>query len=127
MEQYRIDPTEGMEFGLYTLGDHILNPLDGKRLSAQERIKQIIEMAKLAEQAGLDVFSVGESHQKYFVSQAHTVILSAIAQATEKIKLASSATVLSVLDPVRVYERSEEHTSELQSRGHLVCRLLLEK
>src|SRR5690625_5604049 len=26
-----------------------------------------------------------------------------------------------------VKERSEEHTSELQSRGHLVCRLLLEK
>src|SRR5215208_7549819 len=28
---------------------------------------------------------------------------------------------------VDVDERSEEHTSELQSRGHLVCRLLLEK
>src|SRR5437870_7887454 len=27
----------------------------------------------------------------------------------------------------QVEERSEEHTSELQSRGHLVCRLLLEK
>src|SRR5690625_5381190 len=26
-----------------------------------------------------------------------------------------------------VHGRSEEHTSELQSRGHLVCRLLLEK
>src|SRR5439155_25977858 len=26
-----------------------------------------------------------------------------------------------------VFQRSEEHTSELQSRGHLVCRLLLEK
>src|SRR5439155_9191181 len=26
-----------------------------------------------------------------------------------------------------VEDRSEEHTSELQSRGHLVCRLLLEK
>src|SRR5215510_15328697 len=25
------------------------------------------------------------------------------------------------------WSRSEEHTSELQSRGHLVCRLLLEK
>src|SRR5437660_7447742 len=25
------------------------------------------------------------------------------------------------------FNRSEEHTSELQSRGHLVCRLLLEK
>src|SRR5690625_6939814 len=36
--------------------------------------------------------------------------------------------------PVNIYRiiinlllRSEEHTSELQSRGHLVCRLLLEK
>src|SRR2546422_3227742 len=28
---------------------------------------------------------------------------------------------------VRVDQRSEEHTSELQSRLHLVCRLLLEK
>src|SRR5690625_6233508 len=28
---------------------------------------------------------------------------------------------------VAQYPRSEEHTSELQSRGHLVCRLLLEK
>src|SRR5207253_3563745 len=27
----------------------------------------------------------------------------------------------------RAWRRSEEHTSELQSRGHLVCRLLLEK
>src|SRR5690625_6289272 len=27
----------------------------------------------------------------------------------------------------RAQQRSEEHTSELQSRGHLVCRLLLEK
>src|SRR5690625_5918717 len=29
--------------------------------------------------------------------------------------------------PGRSAARSEEHTSELQSRGHLVCRLLLEK
>src|SRR5690625_6491438 len=28
--------------------------------------------------------------------------------------------------PAKIF-RSEEHTSELQSRGHLVCRLLLEK
>src|SRR5439155_16174856 len=28
---------------------------------------------------------------------------------------------------IRIKSRSEEHTSELQSRGHLVCRLLLEK
>src|SRR5690625_5526292 len=32
-------------------------------------------------------------------------------------------------EPLRLNygERSEEHTSELQSRGHIVCRLLLEK
>src|SRR3712207_9010698 len=30
-------------------------------------------------------------------------------------------------DPVTGYPRSEEHTSELQSRQYLVCRLLLEK
>src|SRR5690625_6838480 len=29
--------------------------------------------------------------------------------------------------PTLLLMRSEEHTSELQSRGHLVCRLLLEK
>src|SRR2546429_6569672 len=29
--------------------------------------------------------------------------------------------------PIRPARRSEEHTSELQSRLHLVCRLLLEK
>src|SRR5437660_12751113 len=31
------------------------------------------------------------------------------------------------LERARRGVRSEEHTSELQSRGHLVCRLLLEK
>src|SRR5690625_6439721 len=36
----------------------------------------------------------------------------------QQVRIDSMAVVLS---------RSEEHTSELQSRGHLVCRLLLEK
>src|SRR3712207_8727991 len=36
-------------------------------------------------------------------------------------------TRLPVLDPGRGRTRSEEHTSELQSRQYLVCRLLLEK
>src|SRR5258708_40063402 len=30
-------------------------------------------------------------------------------------------------DPLAIHSRSEEHTSELQSPDHLVCRLLLEK
>ncbi|WP_192985995.1 LLM class flavin-dependent oxidoreductase [Carnobacterium mobile] len=115
MEKYRINQSNGMEFGLYSLGDHIMNPLTGNRISAQERIQQLIEMSQLAEQAGIDVFSVGESHQTYFASQAHSVILSAIAQATKTIKLSSSATVLSVLDPVRVYE--DFATIDLISNG----------
>src|SRR5690625_6077200 len=42
----------------------------------------------------------------------------------------SSSTVKTLIVRNRdrlLIERSEEHTSELQSRGHLVCRLLLEK
>ena len=104
MEKYRIDKNKEIEFGLYSIGDHLLNPLTGSRISAEQRIHELIETSKLAEEAGLDVFAVGESHQIHFTTQAHTVILGAIAQATKNIKIASSATVLSVSDPVRVYE-----------------------
>src|SRR5690625_5800603 len=49
---------------------------------------------------------------------------------TEKQTLASwtvMETIIGVTGVTVVLLRSEEHTSELQSRGHLVCRLLLEK
>ncbi|QED49409.1 LLM class flavin-dependent oxidoreductase [Cytobacillus dafuensis] len=115
MEQYRIDPNKGLEFGLYSIGDHILNPFTGSRISAEQRIHELIEASKLADEAGLDVFAVGESHQTHFTTQAHTVILGAIAQATKNIKIASSATVLSTSDPVRVYE--DFATLDLISRG----------
>src|SRR5690554_7021609 len=36
-------------------------------------------------------------------------------------------TIFLLTSVVRMFWRSEEHTSELQSRPHLVCRLLLEK
>src|SRR5690625_5710671 len=39
----------------------------------------------------------------------------------EKLEIGEIATVYSL------WQRSEEHTSELQSRGHLVCRLLHDK
>ncbi len=117
MEKYRINPDNGLEFGIYTLGDHIANPHTGERISAQQRIKEIIEYAKLAEEAGIDFFSVGESHQEYFTTQAHTVVLAAIAQATKKIKLSSSATIISTLDPVRVYE--DFATLDLISDGRI--------
>ncbi|MBE7120939.1 LLM class flavin-dependent oxidoreductase [Bacillus cereus] len=115
MEKYRIDTSKGIEFGLYSIGDHILNPHNGSKISAEKRIHELIETAKLSDEAGIDVFAVGESHQAHFTTQAHTVILGAIAQATKNIKIASSATVLSTSDPVRVYE--DFATIDLISNG----------
>lgn len=103
-ENYRIDTSKGMEIGLYTLADHVADPKTGRRLSNQERINEIVEAAKFADQAGLDVFGVGESHQEYFTGQANQVILGAIAAQTKNIKLTSAVSVLSTNDPVRVYE-----------------------
>ncbi|MBV6682693.1 LLM class flavin-dependent oxidoreductase [Rossellomorea marisflavi] len=104
-----------MEIGLYSIGEHLRNPMNGDYISAQQRIRELIETAAYADEAGLDVFAVGESHQRLFTTQAHTVILGAIAQATKNIKIASSATVLSTSDPVRVYE--DFATIDLISNG----------
>src|SRR5690554_7571682 len=42
-------------------------------------------------------------------------------------KLTLFLTLSFITEPSAPVSRSEEHTSELQSRPHLVCRLLLEK
>lgn len=112
---YRIDDSKGLEFGLYTLGDHLANPHTGKRISAKQRLQEIIEMSTLAEEAGIDMISVGESHQDSFTTQAHSVVLAAIAQATKKIKVSSSSTIISTSDPVRVFE--DFATIDLISNG----------
>jgi len=94
----------GIEIGFYSVGDHAMNPHTGHKISVRQRILELIGASRLAEEAGLDVFAIGERHQDHTATQAHTVILGAIAQATRRIKIASSATVLSVHDPVRVFE-----------------------
>lgn len=103
------------EMGVYTLGDYTSDPKTGHKISEQERIHQIIEAGKLADELGFDVFAVGESHQEHFVSQAHAVILGAIAASTRNIKISSSATIISTSDPVRVYENFS--TIDLISNG----------
>jgi len=107
----------GIEFGVYSIGDHLPNPETGETLSARQRIEEIIELAKLAEKLGFDTFQLGESHQEYFVAQAHLIILSAIARETKKIKLSSAVTTISVLDPVRVFE--DAATIDLLSNGRM--------
>ena len=105
----------GIEFGIYTLGDHLPNPQTDKLIPASQRIEEIIELAKFAEDLGFDIFQVGESHQEHFISQAHFIILAAIARETKNIKLSSAVTTISVLDPVRVFE--DAATIDLLSNG----------
>lgn len=104
MAKLKMNENTPLEFGLYSLGDHLLNPHKGEKVSSEKRIQELIEASQLAEQAGINVFGVGESHQEHFTTQAHTVILGAIAQATNTIKISSSSSIISAADPVRVFE-----------------------
>ncbi len=104
MAKLEMNKNTPLEFGLYSLGDHLLNPFKGEKVSYEQRINEIIEASKLADETGIDVFAVGESHQEHFTTQAHTVVLGAIAQATKHIKVSSSSTIISATDPVRVFE-----------------------
>src|SRR5690625_3445257 len=58
------------------------------------------------------------------INSLHVVSPPAVAPSSPQ---AASAIVDKTAAPAKADKRSEEHTSELQSRGHLVCRLLLEK
>ena len=69
MEDYRINKENGLEFGLYSLGDHMPNALTGKRVSAKERIDQIVAEAKLAEE-GIDVSVVSMPSMELFEKQS---------------------------------------------------------
>ena len=46
-----------MQFGIFTVGDITTDPATGKPPSEHQRIKNTVEMAVLAEQAGLDFFA----------------------------------------------------------------------
>src|SRR6266508_2226276 len=61
--------------------------------------------------------------QKIFHSERPSVLAACSSRRSTDSIPAWAALTSSAMEPTR----SEEHTSELQSRGHLVCRLLLEK
>lgn len=105
----------GFEIGIYTLGDIGPDPFTGKTVSPKQRMDEIINAAKLADEAGLDIFGVGEHHRLDYAVSSPAVVLSAIAHATKHIKLTSATSVLSKLDPVRLYE--EFATLDLISSG----------
>ena len=92
-----------MEIGLFTFGEVTRTP-SGASVSPAVRLREFIDLARLADEAGLDVFGVGEHHRRDFAISSPAVVLAAIAEATSRIRLTSTVTVLSTSDPVRVYE-----------------------
>lgn len=93
-----------LEFGLDTFGD-MQNDDAGKRISAGQTIRNVVEQAVFADSLGLDHFSIGEHHRDDFAVSAPDTVLAGIATKTSRIKLGTGVTVLSSEDPVRVYQR----------------------
>jgi len=91
-----------MELGLSTFADL------SSGVSPQQRLRDLLEEAELADQLGLDLFAVGEHHRPDFAVSAPAVALAAIAARTERIRLSSAVTVLSSDDPVRVFQEFAE-------------------
>ncbi|WP_256865389.1 LLM class flavin-dependent oxidoreductase [Paenibacillus sp. 32352] len=69
-----------------------------------ERLRQAMEEIQLADQAGLDVYAIGEHHRMDYTSSSPAIILASAAATTNHIRLSSAVTVLSSSDPVRVYQ-----------------------
>jgi len=90
--------------GLDTFGDVTLSAA-GTLHTQAHTLRDVVEEAVLADQVGLDAFSVGEHHRRDFAISAPEVVLAAIAARTSRILLGSAVTVLSTDDPVRVYQR----------------------
>src|SRR3954463_9647280 len=77
-------------------------------VTPQQRLRDLVEEAELADELGLDVFGIGEHHRRDFLVSAPAVVLAALAMRTETIRLSSAVTVLSSDDPVRVFEEFAE-------------------
>ena len=92
-----------MEFGIYTFGDLAAGASDPTR--AQQRVNEIIAAARIADEAGIDVFGVGEHHRADFAVSSPSVVLGAIAAVTRHIRLTSAVSILSSDDPVRLYQQ----------------------
>ncbi len=52
-----------MEIGIYTFADIAADPVTQKKISAHQRMINLLEEIELADQAGLDVFALGEHHR----------------------------------------------------------------
>lgn len=92
-----------LQLGLDTFGD--VTERDGTPVHPAQAIRDVVEEAVLAEQAGVDFFGLGEHHRADFAVSSPEMVLAAIAARTSRIRLGSAVTVLSSDDPVRVHQR----------------------
>ncbi len=90
-----------MQLGLFSFVER--SP--GAGVSAEERLRNLLEEIELADRVGLDVFGVGEHHRPDYVVSAPAVVLGAAAARTERIRLTSAVNVLSSDDPIRVFQQ----------------------
>ena len=93
------------ELGLYSFAERTPDPRTGRLVSAEQRIRDLLEEIELADQLGLDVFGLGEHHRPDFVISAPAVVLAAAAARTKRIRLSSAVSILSSDDPVRVFQQ----------------------
>ncbi len=93
-----------MKFLAITLIPHVPDPITGIQPSTTDRLRSVVDNAALAEELGFDGYGVGERHERPFISSSPPVILSYIAARTSTIRLFTTVTTLSLLDPVRAFE-----------------------
>jgi probable LLM family oxidoreductase len=96
--------SRSFEIGIFTFGEITADPATGRPIDPAVRLREFIDLGRLADQAGLDVFGVGEHHRPDFAISSPAVVLAAVGQATERIRLTSTVSVLSTADPVKVFE-----------------------
>jgi len=94
-----------MELGIYTFGAVHSDPVTGRQIDANERLRQIVAEMELADQVGLDVFAIGEHHRPDFAVSSPAVVLAAGAMRTKRVRLSSAVNVLSSDDPIRVFQQ----------------------
>ncbi len=99
-----------MELGLTTFAE-----ITDSSVSAGERLRQVVEEAKLADEVGLEIYAIGEHHRPDMAASAPEIVLAAIAGCTKTIKLSSAVIVLSSADPVRTFQNFV--TLDLVSHG----------
>ena len=103
-----------MELGLYTFVENTTD-FTGHQRTATQRVQDLLEEIKLADELGLDVFAIGEHHRQEYVASSPTTLLAAAASITKNIKLSTAVTVLGSEDPVRVFQQFA--TLDLISKG----------